>query len=391
MVLWLLMAVLAASATAWVTRPLWRAGSDPRVPANDPAAQIYKDQLGEIDADLARGLINISEAEAARAEVGRRLLAHHASRTAADTVYPAPSSRPALVMAVTALMPLAALAFYLAAGQPTLPDQPFDSRTDGAPQQAAAIRAFEQLEDHLADHPADGEGWERIAPVYLRLGRYEAAVGAFEKVVALKGRSVSALSGLARAHIFLHDGRVNDAARKALESAVELEPGHFDNRFWLAVGREQSGDVATAIEDYRRLLSEGPATAPWRELATQRLATAERRLASAGPRLGAVPQTSAPPPAGMPQLSQEQMDAARQLSSGDRQAMIEQMVGRLADRLKSNGQDSEGWQRLVQAYVVLGRKGEATAALTEARRQLAADRDALGQLEQLAQRLGLGS
>src|SRR6478609_10059856 len=36
---------------------------------------VYRDQLAEIDRDAARGLLNAEQAEAAHAEIGRRILA----------------------------------------------------------------------------------------------------------------------------------------------------------------------------------------------------------------------------------------------------------------------------------------------------------------------------
>lgn len=390
--LWLAIAVVTVLATAWVTRPLWAPSDAAVAAAVDPAAQIYKDQLSEIDADLARGLIGAAEAEAARVEVARRLLAHDASRSATAASAPVAAGFGWAGAALVAAIPASAIAVYVAIGTPWLPDQPFASRQDGAPAQVRLMQAFERLEEHLADNPDDGEGWDRIAPAYLRLGRYEQAVTAYERAIALNGETLGRLTGLARAHIFHDDGRVNGAALKALEAAVRLQPGNLDNRFWMAVGREQAGSVVEAIDEFKRLLAEGQPAAPWYKLAQQRLAAAEARLANSGPRTTAIANAAEPGSApGMPQLSQDQIDAARQMSGGDQKAMIEGMVGRLADRLKSNGKDPEGWQRLVRAYVVLGRRKDAVAALGEARRQLASDLEALARLDGLAKELGIGS
>ena len=392
---WLAIAFVTAVATAWVTRPLWSTTAAGVGDAGDPAARIYKDQLTEIDADLARGILGEPEAAAARAEIARRLLAHDANRKADRTTVTAELG-PIPGYVLMAALPVAALVGYLLVGSPWLPDQPFATRTDGGPSQAAAILAFERLEEQLAENPNDGEGWDRIAPAYLRIGRYDQAVTAFERAIAVNGESLGRLTGLARAHIFQQDGLVNAPALKALEGAVRLQPDNLDNRFWMAVGREQAGDVVAAIDEYRRILPQGDPDAPWRRLAEQRLAAAEARLANAGPRIGAKPQIALAHPApqaapGMPQLSAEQIEAAKQMSGGDQKAMVEGMVGRLAERLKTNGTDAEGWQRLVTAYVVLGRKGDAITALSEARKQLAADRDALAKLDALALKLGIGS
>jgi cytochrome c-type biogenesis protein CcmH len=71
--------------------------------------------------------------------------------------------------------------------------------------------------------------------------------------------------------------------------------------------------------------------------------------------------------------------------------MIRGMVARLADRLKENGNDIEGWQRLLRAYVVLGERDKASAAASDAKRALAADPSKLQQIEDVIKTLGLES
>jgi len=64
-------------------------------------------------------------------------------------------------------------------------------------------------------------------------------------------------------------------------------------------------------------------------------------------------------------------------------------VARLADRLKTDGKDIDGWLRLVRAYMVLGDRDKARAAVGEARQALAGEPDKLQRLDELAKGLGL--
>ena len=73
------------------------------------------------------------------------------------------------------------------------------------------------------------------------------------------------------------------------------------------------------------------------------------------------------------------------------QAMIHRMVDGLADRLKANGGDIDGWLRLVRAYRVLDEQDKAKVALADARRAFASDPAATKRLETLARELGLES
>ena len=108
----------------------------------------------------------------------------------------------------------------------------------------------------------------------------------------------------------------------------------------LALFREQS-----AI--WGAMLAKAPPDAPWRPLLQAALA-----------RVGG---STAPGP------SQDAIAAAKDMNEADRAAMIHGMVDRLATRLKQNGDDVEGWLRLVRAYMVMGDRDKAKSALTDAR------------------------
>ncbi|HEX5930543.1 MAG TPA: c-type cytochrome biogenesis protein CcmI, partial [Methyloceanibacter sp.] len=74
MFVWLVLAGLTAIVLFVLLRPLMAAGMESRAAESFDAA-VYRDQLKEIESDRARGLIGDREAEAARIEIARRLLA----------------------------------------------------------------------------------------------------------------------------------------------------------------------------------------------------------------------------------------------------------------------------------------------------------------------------
>ena len=90
-----------------------------------------------------------------------------------------------------------------------------------------------------------------------------------------------------------------------------------------------------------------------------------------------------------PPLSDDTMAAAKQMSEGDRSAMIRGMVDRLATRLKQNGDDVEGWLRLVRAYMVMGERDKAISARADARQAVGGDAERLRQLNEGLKTLGL--
>ncbi len=69
--------------------------------------------------------------------------------------------------------------------------------------------------------------------------------------------------------------------------------------------------------------------------------------------------------------------------------MIRSMVARLSDRLHANGDDVDGWLRLVRAYVVLGDRDKAKGAADDARRALSSNPDDIKRIDDLAKGLGL--
>jgi cytochrome c-type biogenesis protein CcmH len=381
MLLWLLFAILTAVALAVLLAPLTRA---PR--AGERAAvgrlAVYRHQLEEIDAERERGWVSEVEALAARAEVSRRLLASaEAEESATQPAAALPRARTPIAGAIAALVPLLTLALYLTHGSPGLPSYPMAGRFGLPLEQANVAELIAKVERQLREHPEDGQGWDVIAPIYFRLGRFREAADAYAKATRLQGQSVRRLAGFAESEVLAGDGIVSEKARAAFEKILQLEPARPEPRFWLALAKEQDGKLAEALADYRALLAQAPAGAPWREAVEGRVAELSRRLAA---------PTSEPPPPG-PGPSGAQVMEAEKLPAEARTRMIGQMVDGLAERLKRDGSDLAGWLRLVNAYAVLNRKDDARAALAQARQHFSTDAKALGELAALAKSLGLDS
>jgi cytochrome c-type biogenesis protein CcmH len=378
MLVWIAFALLTAAVLAAVLAPLARpAGAEEAdAPAEAGTLAVYRDQLAEIAAERARGVIGPAEAEAARLEISRRLLksAEHPALRAGGAVPQWAHQRIALGTAVA--VPLLALGLYLAHGSPGMPSSPFAAR-DAARAQAEVADLIAKVEARLSKEPQDGKGWEVIAPVYLKLGRFRDAATAYANAARLQGESVKLLAGLAEASILGSDGIVTEEARSAYEKILKIEPGRVEARFWLAMAKEQDGRLAEALADYGALLKEAPPDAAYRPPLDMRIKEVSRRMA-----------TVASGPAGP---TATDIEAAAKLGPEARAQMISAMVDGLARRLKDNGKDLPGWRRLLNAYAVLGRKDDARAALAEARRNFDGDAQALSELSQLAATLGLGS
>src|SRR5262249_62278060 len=81
-------------------------------------------------------------------------------------------------VAALAILTLGPLGFYIALGSPNIPGEPAFARVTIPKGHESIASLVSQVEAHLAASPNDGAGWEGLAPVYTRLGRFDDAVRA---------------------------------------------------------------------------------------------------------------------------------------------------------------------------------------------------------------------
>ena len=365
MTLWFVFALMTVAAIFAVLWPLSRS-SAPQ--AGGSEAAVYRDQLAEIVRDVAAGLIGPSEAEAARVEISRRLLA------AADGSNDLPAQanlglrRSSTVLALVGL-PIAAVAFYLSFGSPQLGDFPLASRTRPADVNQPLDNLVAQVEAHLEKNPTDGRGWNVLAPVLVRLGRYDDAIRALRNSITYNGDSAERRSDLGEALMASANGVVTSEAKAEFERALAQNADEPKAGYFLGLAAEQDGRSSDAAAIWRAMLAKAPADAPWRPMVQAAL------VRVGGP--------------AAPVLSNDTMAAAKDMNEADRGAMIRGMVDRLATRLKQNSDDVEGWLRLVRAYMVMGERDKAVSALSDARQAVANDAERLRQLNEGLKNLGL--
>ncbi len=363
------MAVLAVAAFVPVLMALTRSRAA-RPDAGRPTVAIYRDQLDEVERDVSRGLIGDSEATAARTEIARRLIHAGEAETPAPPAADGRARRFATVAVVA--MPLAALALYLVIGSPQMPDEPLAARLAAPPQSQDIATLVARVEQHLAANPDDGAGWEVVAPVYLRMGRFDDAVRAYENARRLLAPSADREGALGQAIVAANDGTVTDAARAAFQRALALAPDDPRAKFFLALSLGQQDRHDEAVAAWHDLIASAPADAPWLPAAQQQLAELEG---------------NAPPSA--PGPSPADIKAANQLDPQKRQAMVEGMVAQLATRLQTDTGDADGWARLIRSYMVLGRPDDARAALDSAHTALAGDATKTALVDSTARDFGL--
>ena len=388
MVLWVVLAALTAIVLFVLLRPLVAARVEARSPEAFDAA-IYRDQIAEIASDRARGLIGDTEAEAARIEIARRLLAADQNARDAGRAKTSSGIAKAAMLFVGLAIPLLSLGLYLTYGSPRLPDQPLAARLEDPANEQNIDALVARVEARLRAHPDEGEGWEAIAPVYLRSGRYSDAAEAYARAIRLLGPSPQLLSGQGQALVLANNGLVTKEAREILEEALRRDGTLLEPRILIAIAKEQDGPFKDAVEDWRALLANANGDDPWRAMAEKRLQAAEAHLAGAP--LGPEPPAQAAGQENAKGPTSGDIAAAQSMDPAERQAMIERMVQGLAARLDQRGGSLADWLTLLRAYTVLDRKDDAVKALDRARAEFSSDSQALEQLNRLADELGLKS
>ncbi|HTW53313.1 MAG TPA: c-type cytochrome biogenesis protein CcmI [Stellaceae bacterium] len=360
---------------------------------------VYRDQLAEIDRDVERGILSADEAAAAKSEIGRRILALEPTEAAA-----APSRAPLVVAAVAILvLPFAAWTLYWDLGSPSLADQPFAAHQVEAAQTAQngnphadMADAVKKLTAHLQVHPDDLEGWLLLARSDLDLDQYTDAVEAYRRAADLSGQKPEIVGDWGEAQVLAAGGTVTAEAKQAFETALADKESAPRSRYYLALAKEQAGDVKGALQDWVDLEADSPSDAEWLPLLRRRIAAATKTAgvdpatlktsagvprkpppaAAANPPAAPPQQAAAPAPAptqtqsesGMPSTAEvaETAKATQGMSEQDRKAMIEGMVGKLAARLQQNPGDTAGWVQLGRSYMVLDQPDKAADAYAQA-------------------------
>ncbi len=277
MLLWPLLALMTAAEVLAVLWPLSKRQENPD-PARETGLAVYQDQFAEIDRDRARNLIGEEEANSARTEIARRLLAAADKTGVAAPSQNSTSRLRAAASLALAGIPAIAISLYLLLGSPDLTGAPLASRLAALPENQDIALLVQRVESHLAEQPDDGRGWEILAPIYLRTGRTNEAVKARANALRLLGSNPNREADFGEALVADANGVVTADARAAFERANALDARQPKARFFRGLAAEQDGRVADAKTIWQALVTDAPADAPWLGV----VRTALARLQAAG-------------------------------------------------------------------------------------------------------------
>ncbi len=353
---WLIFAIMTLATAVLLALPLFYT----RKVKNEAvfALAVYRDQMVELGRDAEAGLIAPDQARLAQVEIERRVLA------LTDNPQWQPGRAPSHGLLITAavVLPLLGFGFYLLLGAPDLPAQPFIAEHA---QPAPSSPELQALEADVAAKPTDAKAWVALAAGYDAADRPQDAATAYGKAVALGAQDAVTLAAYGQAQLIANRGEMNDAAATTFHRALAVDPTNPTARFFLALGKAQAGDVEAALTDWMALEKDTPKDAPWRATLEAHIAKAAERLGKPAPD-GMSAATSDAAASAAPGPSAADIDAAQSMTPEQQQAFINDMVGRLAEKLKANPDDLDGWIRLARAYQVLQRSDDARLAWAKA-------------------------
>jgi cytochrome c-type biogenesis protein CcmH len=237
---------------------------------------------------------------------------------------------------------------YLVLGRPELAQRSF-----AAPAAGGVSGLIAELSRRMRDRPGDVTGWTLLGRGYLTLNDPDQAAIAFRHAsdLAPPAQKPELLSAFGEA-LALSAGTVTPDAEAAFEAALAGNPKDYAARFYLGAAYADRHQTARAMAMWRSLLADAPPSAPWRGELLGRLAALQSQT-------GGAPD-------------------------------IQAMVAGLAARLRANPDDPNGWERLLRAYAVLGKRAEAKSTFDAARSAMKGRPKDLTALDAEAQSLGIG-
>ena len=398
----ILMALMAVGLIMW-------AAIRARVEAEPPAAydlRVYREQLEEVERDVARGVLSESDAERVRVEVSRRILAADAALANASATSGGSKRGLAFLAALSVAVAAGIFGLYIQLGAPGYGDQALASRIaaaaetkDTRPSQQEAEAAFPatpnpeagpdygdlvaQLRVALEERPNDLRGYRLLAQAEARLGNLKPAYKAQERVLELSGGQEAPLEdwiAYADLLVLAAGGYVSPQAESVLNVILTRDRGNGVARYYWGLMQIQTGRPDLAFRVWDALLREGPADAPWIPPILEQIAETAQL---AGVRY------EVPPIGGQRGPSAEDIEAAQEMSPAERMQMIEGMVSGLADRLANEGGPPADWAQLISALGVLGRMEQASEIFREAKELFGENPGAMDLINQAADRAGL--
>jgi cytochrome c-type biogenesis protein CcmH len=268
-IFWILAAGLMLLAVLFVAAPLLgsrrAAATDADIDQDRVNLDLFKQQLAELDADLAAGKLERTQYESARRDLERELLRDTASlgpndpKPGADVKLPGPLlTAAALVFAIPAM----AMLLYWGLGASHLIPQLELAGAGGGQQHAGAAGMpsldilVQRLEERLAERPDDGEGWTMLGRTYFAMRRTEDAEQAFARAHELLPDDVAVTLAYAESIAANQQSSLEGKPAELISAALAADPENATARWLAGMVAFERGQYQAAATAWKRVLAQ---------------------------------------------------------------------------------------------------------------------------------------
>ena len=281
---WLVAWVMILVAVSFALLPLLRGARSKAAPAADRIhLTVFRDQLAELEADVANGILSPDQLEEGRLELERRLL-EETDLADEDPPRGARAVRPILALLIGLALPAASILLYLQLGRIDL----LSATTTSVPAGEGDPMSHEQLAEvveglanRLAAEPNDPRGWMMLGRSHTLFEDHRKAADAFARAHALIGDRPDVLLAYADSLMAANGGRFDETSTGLVSRAMEVAPDD-PKAIWLAgTIAYQQGDYARSLELWERLAARAPAGSDLARIAAANIAET-RALARGG-------------------------------------------------------------------------------------------------------------
>ena len=243
----LIMVAMVIVALLWVLPVLLRRQhADTAESSAASSLAVLKDQLAELDRDLASGTLSPQQYREARDDLDRRVLED--MRESVQLRAGSANAARWTLLGLLVVMPLAAVLLYFQLGSPDA----ISSRASGNGEHGVTAKDVEAMVGRLAArldrNPDDGNGWALLGRSYVALQRYPEAAEAYARAAALLKDDADLLADYADALAMSQGRRIEGEPLKLVERALKINPMQ-----WKALA--MAGSAAFDRKDYKQAVA----------------------------------------------------------------------------------------------------------------------------------------
>ncbi len=295
--IWGFAVVMLVVALVIVLFPLWRPAGPSALNSDTANVELLKDQLRELDDELAAGNLAQRQYAAARAD----LEAAVAADLADDEIRLSPLSvRSRQLLGVILLTVVSSGSIGLYREVTTYREIPSPQHLARQAVEQEADRELlpvgqmiEALAAELRESPDNAEGWQMLGRSYLMMEKTEEAVGAYARAYELAGnQDPILLTDYAEAIAFASDNRMQGQPLELVNKALAIAP-EMPKALWLkGFASFQQGDYVMAVSSWDKAVQAFELTDEARQMLHAYIAEARQKMRLTGEQGAAMPQVA---------------------------------------------------------------------------------------------------